>query len=1440
MGSAHVGCRPSRHRRARSPVCGSKSVGMAMLLLARSAMTTGSTTVTNVSQLEHVLVHEAAVSDITLAASGQPYMISQTIRPARNLTLRAQDGADVALDGQGQTQLLAINAAVVIELVGLTLMNGNAHRGGAVAVLQGLLRVMRCNFTKNEQHHDDDNGQDQGGGAFYVAGGEVSISGSSFNANSAAKGGGGAFYVTGGEVSISGSSFNANSASWGNYADAGGAFYITGGEVSISWSSLNANYAEQQPFGVGGALFVYSGRFHLFSVTFTANRAAGGGADIYNGGADISSSISNCTFDDAGGSYAIMLNSDIRWICPLGSYMPSTGTFKGGFHGCLHYCPVGYYGNSPHLTAPSGANGCSSCYKGHVCPALGTVQPVACPPGTHMPATGAASNTSCLPCNPGTFGAEPGNNNATCESCPRGKFSSLAGQTACEACPIRGYCAVEGAVSTAQAWTVCPDGTIGNMSGLRSASECAECPPGHWCTQGSSYPCGQSFYTSDSASPWSRTNLSACRQCPTGATTLGKATPSIDGCVCMREYLTRPLAARGATNMCERCPANATCAQAGTTLQSLSVDANFWRPGNLALPSSIKRCPHHHTCANGTAPEPTYDRFSNATCAPGLGLAGAYCMLCQNQTDFFSEGSCHACEGWSTILSVLLPIACFVTVCLLLGYWRRTEGFQRALRLARQISLRSKAKIAISFYQIVAQLAAVYAITYYPPQYERIITTISLANHALLFSWLPSLHPTCFGLQSLLGRLLFATLAPVAVALVGLAVVKLRRAPLLSALPFLLYWSFLVFPSVSSLGFRALAECDCFEYVDERTPGNVTKTCFLRTDYEEQCTLDFAGRPFPKVSVVLAAWLAIAVYAVGVPLLYAILLGRRHAWSLGHALDFLTESYIPAAFFWELVDVGKKLTFTGFLALVQPGSLTQLYMAVVAALSVLVMQMYANPYRSNADNLLAIISEVALAFTLLGTLGLQTSQYTASPFAESNAIIAMLIIAALVVVIVATLMLFSDAASVRLRLLCSDTAIVEPARLKKGHYHCFLSHVWASAQDQQRVIRQRLLEMLPGVAVFLDVEDLKEGRGAESIDLSATVLVYCSEGYFASVNCMRELLRAVLLHKPIITLLEPEKRHGGLTLNQIKQQLLQADEPFVHEVTSVSHANKYAFWRLDREVAEWGFEMPSGQQLFDALCAIEPIEWNRIGAFQDVTMRLVAERLLPEAARAATYLRGELSRLDLVLQRPLPGRFHVYCSPNNAGAAALLHEMHEALGMQAVVSANPDELPSCGRMLLYLNGLTWTSGAMSDALAADVVKAMDARVPLLIAHEMPCAIGGDPARHSVEFDSFFACELGATPPALLGRGVYSPIAVAFKGGAWRRPGLVMLAQGLGGRVMGCGMGCCSSWVELGEEATKASRRCRGIATRMLRAVHRWSGRGALPDELQLHAPSMRA
>ena len=126
--------------------------------------------------------------------------------------------------------------------------------------------------------------------------------------------------------------------------------------------------------------------------------------------------------------------------------------------------------------------------------------------------------------------------------------------------------------------------------------------------------------------------------------------------------------------------------------------------------------------------------------------------------------------------------------------------------------------------------------------------------------------------------------------------------------------------------------------------------------------------------------------------------------------------------------------------------------------------------------------------------------------------------------------------------------------------------------------------------------------------MSSVSLVLCSEGYFVSPNCMRELLRAVVTDKPIVALLESEEKHGGLTRDEIEAQLRSADEPC--DKNGTNYDSKYAMWKLAGEVQSWGYAMPSAQQLIDALFADEQqlIEWNRLGFFQQVTMRLIAER----------------------------------------------------------------------------------------------------------------------------------------------------------------------------------------------------------------------------------------
>ena len=215
---------------------------------------------------------------------------------------------------------------------------------------------------------------------------------------------------------------------------------------------------------------------------------------------------------------------------------------------------------------------------------------------------------------------------------------------------------------------------------------------------------------------------------------------------------------------------------------------------------------------------------------------------------------------------------------------------------------------------------------------------------------------------------------------------------------------------------------------------------------------------------------------------------------------------------------------------------------------------------------------------------------------------------------------------------------------------------------------------------------------------------------------MRELLRTVVTGKPIIALLEPESSHGGLTREQVREQL------------DIVIASLSASWGLDEKVESWGYEMPSAIQLYDALFARDPIEWNRIGRFQDITMRLIAERLLP-SEHPPTRMPSEFSNQRRVLVDLREGcRFHAYCSPNNPGAKEMLLEAAETLRLRILVSEHLVELSSCEGMLVYLTSLTWADDELGDAFTEEVSRAMAQGVPLLLAHEVP-GLGGQETRH---------------------------------------------------------------------------------------------------------------
>jgi len=404
----------------------------------------------------------------------------------------------------------------------------------------------------------------------------------------------------------------------------------------------------------------------------------------------------------------------------------------------------------------------------------------------------------------------------------------------------------------------------------------------------------------------------------------------------------------------------------------------------------------------------------------------------------------------------------------------------------------------------------------------------------------------------------------------------------------------------------------------------------------------------------------------------------------------------------------------------------------------------------------------------------------------------------------------------RLRYLADDREVMVRRLPADYEFHLFLSHVWGTGQDQMRIVKARLRELIPELAIFLDVDDLEEiGNLAQYIQASLMVLVYCSQGYFTSKNCMRELVAAFHANTPLIALVDLDQNHyGGLSIEEVCAQLQATD----------SMATRWGF-RCDKDSrashAEWHKDLiwPGGRLLYDRLLGgSEPIEWNRIGHFQDVTLRLIAERCLDPGGGAAgtTYVDGEILNQKRMPLRPPERRFHVFCSPHNLGALdvmievsrkyclAMEHDMAKVatamsettapapapasapapVPINAINSASShlqvttdfDRVSECNHMLLYLNGKTWTRPFESAQLAQELMWAIDSDVHVLLVHEMQGL--SQEHRFGCDFSSFFSDAAGSTPPELLHRNIYSEIAIPLRGGPWREPSMALLAMAL--------------------------------------------------------------
>jgi hypothetical protein len=230
---------------------------------------------------------------------------------------------------------------------------------------------------------------------------------------------------------------------------------------------------------------------------------------------------------------------------------------------------------------------------------------------------------------------------------------------------------------------------------------------------------------------------------------------------------------------------------------------------------------------------------------------------------------------------------------------------------------------------------------------------------------------------------------------------------------------------------------------------------------------------------------------------------------------FLTTGYAPRVYWWELVVVIRKLTITGFLALVQPGSLLQLFSAVIFSLCLLAIEIYVQPFETPINNFLSLIAGLALVLTLVGTLGFRLAVLNLSTgFITTTAMLGVLVAAALIVLLAALAVLVHAIAKERRVVVARFTAPprlpVSPRHLLASEYHCLVSHQWGSGQDQANALKSRLQALAPGLQVFLDVEDLTDTSQLEEYVKVSDVLICFLSGSVDATAAKDPLARETL------------------------------------------------------------------------------------------------------------------------------------------------------------------------------------------------------------------------------------------------------------------------------------------------------------------------------------------
>ena len=376
------------------------------------------------------------------------------------------------------------------------------------------------------------------------------------------------------------------------------------------------------------------------------------------------------------------------------------------------------------------------------------------------------------------------------------------------------------------------------------------------------------------------------------------------------------------------------------------------------------------------------------------------------------------------------------------------------------------------------------------------------------------------------------------------------------AMPLALLVLFFAFPQVTALAFRMFEPCTTF--TDE-----MGETQRFIVSYRKHYAITCPSSELTEAQSI--AWLAIVLYPVGVIVLCALLLyfGRstlllaEEGTPYTRSIAFLHAPFRPTFFYFDLLELCKKLLLVGFASLIEPGSLKQMMVAVLVSQLFLVLHLQSLPYRNHLDNVLSTVINLSLCVFFIWCLMLQMGALGDDDDLESGrlsslgvavsvmmlvAIVGVLIIAFLLFLLEVVVKASKERAESRQREKWAGCTI-EPPTVKwpaEKSYACFLSHYKMEAASDARLMHDMLAKMLR-YPVFLDSSNLTDLRQliTDGVADSDVMLVLGTKGLFTRPWCLLEVVHSARLKVPTIIV---EIRNSGFDAKESQRYIDNLEE----------------------------------------------------------------------------------------------------------------------------------------------------------------------------------------------------------------------------------------------------------------------------------------------------------